>query len=456
MGELKTVYVRIDKIPHLPGNPKDHDMGAIIESIKTFGFLDPLGIGALTGNDIDGNGRLDALRQMKLDNMPLPRGIQADTDGMWMVPTVAGIDWLNERQEMAAGIALNKTTELGGWNLALLSEALANLATQNELNGTGFDRDDVDALLKEVNHKPGETEISEIAETRLQSVIDKWHPEVGQLWSLGEHRLYCADSLSLENIEHLLGEEIPAMVFSDPPYGVNIVAANGYVGGGEAYNIPFGGVKGSKSKNGLRGSDGAAKPFGSQKDRKKSDVNKVRGTVGSANLVDVGKYAPVIGDESIETAVRSSSLLLKKYPQAVHVWWGGNYYASSLPDSSCWLVWNKETTGNFADCELAWTNQDKAARLFTHKWNGMLRDSEHERRWHPTQKPAALAEWVYQELGKEGDIILDPFCGSGPSILAGEIQKRRVRALELSTEYVAIILERWSNLTGKQPVLITP
>ena len=168
----------------------------------------------------------------------------------------------------------------------------------------------------------------------------------------------------------------------------------------------------------------------------------------------MGKYAPVAGDDPPETAIRAVTTLLTQFPAAVQVWWGGNYYADRLPASSCWLIWNKETTGNFADCELAWTNQFKAARLFTHRWNGMLRDSEHERRWHPTQKPAALAAWVYETLGNAGDVVFDPFLGSGPSIIAGEQCGRTVVACELSVEYVAITLERWHILTGETPVLM--
>ena len=81
----------------------------------------------------------------------------------------------------------------------------------------------------------------------------------------------------------------------------------------------------------------------------------------------------------------------------------------------------------------------------------MLRASEHERRWHPTQKPAALAAWVYEILGEAGDVILDPFLGSGPSLLAAEQCGRTVYGCELSVEYVAITLERWHTLTGVMP-----
>jgi site-specific DNA-methyltransferase (adenine-specific)/modification methylase len=305
-----------------------------------------------------------------------------------------------------------------------------------------------------------EPEIDRAEELRQQYGI-----EVGQLWACGVHRILCADSLEPANLTRVLGTEIPRMIVADPPYGVNIVATNESVGGVEAYDIPFGGVKNPRSRGHVgggesykakhgeyaiqrdkrRGTVGAAKPFGSQ---------KVRGSVGASHVVDAGKYAPVLGDDSPKTAITAVTLLLDTYPSAVHVWWGGNYYADALPPSSCWLVWDKETTGNFADCELAWTNQQKAARLFHHRWNGMLRDSERERRWHPTQKPAALFAWAYETLGQEDDVVLDPFLGSGPSLIAAEQRGRRLCGVELSPDYVAVAMDRWSQVSGHTPTLI--
>jgi site-specific DNA-methyltransferase (adenine-specific) len=88
----------------------------------------------------------------------------------------------------------------------------------------------------------------------------------------------------------------------------------------------------------------------------------------------------------------------------VEIIWGGNYYAASLPNSSCWIVWDKKNSGN--DCELAWTNQ-KTARKFEHMWNGMVKASEHgQKRVHPTQKPIALAEWCIDNYAKDVQLFL--------------------------------------------------
>jgi hypothetical protein len=343
---------------------------------------------------------------------------------------------LTDDQKVRLALYDNRTAELSDWNA---DQLLSDVAAGIDL-GQFFKKDELDEILRQASGygEPAEDPGADI--DRAAELQEKWQTEVNQLWAVGRHRLLCADCLDIENVRKLLDGAVPNMIWADPPYGISIVAANVSVGGGEAYDIPFGGRKAKRL-----GSADAAKPFGSKKD--------VRGTDGAAHIVDVGKYAPVIGDETTDTAIKSSGMLLAEFPDAAHIWWGGNYYADTLPPSACWLVWNKETTGNFSDCELAWTNQDKAAKLFTHKWNGMLRDSERGKRWHPTQKPSALAAWAFQELGAEGDVVLDTFCGSGPSMVAGEQTGRSVMAGELSPAYCAVILERLSGMNLKPDLL---
>jgi len=300
---------------------------------------------------------------------------------------------------------------------------------------------DLERLLGELEEEGGgsglvegadEDAIPEDAQTRCQ---------VGDVWELGWHRIGCLDSRDEEQVRRLVADDKPGMVFADPPYGVDIVQVSAGTRDPDKYGYAFGGVK-----NGKRGTVGAAKPFGS---------GAVRGSVGASNLIDVGKYAPIIGDETTDTAVTACTLCASLWPDAVQVWWGGNYYANALPPSSCWLVWDKENTGNFADAELAWTNQKTAVRIFRHMWNGLMKDSERgEKRVHPTQKPVALAEWVFTSYGKEGDTIFDPFLGSGMSLIAAEKIGRRLIGAELSPEYMDIAVERWQRATGREGKLL--
>ena len=431
----KAVDGKIAKFKPQTRNGNKHTqrgMGMLESSMRQYGYVSPM-TAAADGEIIDGSARIETSATVFGDD-----AIVVHHDGTKPVIMVRDdIPSADTPEARAISMAANRIAQV---NLDFDAEViLQDLAAGVDLDQF-WRKDELDELLADLQPKttgdtPAETD-------RAEELREKWGTAPNQLWALGEHRLLCASCLEPENITRLLGGETPTMIFADPPYGISVVAANVSVGGGEGPNgmIPFGGVKGKRL-----GSANAAKPFGS---------NYVRGTIGAAHVVDVGKYAPIIGDETTETAVRSSTVLLAQFPKAVHVWWGGNYYANTLPASSCWLVWNKETTGNFADCELAWTNQPKAAKLFTHRWNGMLRDSERERRFHPTQKPAALADWVFTELGAEGDVILDPFLGSGPTVIAAEQTNRRVFGLEMSAEYIAIILERWSVHTGRQPVLL--
>lgn len=94
---------------------------------------------------------------------------------------------------------------------------------------------------------------------------------------------------------------------------------------------------------------------------------------------------------------------------------GGNYFP--LPPTSCWLVWDKENTGDFADAEMAWTNLPKAIRLKRHMWNGMLR-KDREERFHLTQKPVAVMQWCLSHLPKEARVVTDMFMGSGTTGVA--------------------------------------
>ncbi len=145
------------------------------------------------------------------------------------------------------------------------------------------------------------------------------------------------------------------------------------------------------------------------------------------------------------------------HPSAIQVWWGGNHYAASagLPDSSCWLVWDKENTGNFADAELAWTNHCGAVRLLRHMWNGMLRASERGKRVHPTQKPVALAEWAFEQVDRENMrlVVLDLFGGSGSTLIAAYRTGRRCAMIEMEPAYVDVICRRFQEFTGVLPVL---
>ncbi len=131
--------------------------------------------------------------------------------------------------------------------------------------------------------------------------------------------------------------------------------------------------------------------------------------------------------------------------------WGGNYFG--LPASSKWLVWDKINSGDFADCELAWTNLIGAVRIFRHMWNGMLRDSERNiKRIHPTQKPVALMSWCLQQA-KNPSTVIDTFMGSGSAGVACVQSGLAFTGIELDPVYFASACERIENAYRQAPLV---
>lgn len=126
---------------------------------------------------------------------------------------------------------------------------------------------------------------------------------------------------------------------------------------------------------------------------------------------------------------------------------GGNYYADWLPASSSWIVWDKDNSGDFADCELAWTSHKRAVRKFKYRWNGMLQQDmkNKEQRYHPTQKPLRLFEWIIENYYESGSVI-DPFAGSGTTAIICERLKIPWVCIEIENSYCEKIINRLSNL----------
>lgn len=146
--KVRVVLTPLSKITEADRNVKDHDIGAIHESMNRFGFTSPLLMNEATQKLVAGHGRVEALRQKKQFGEDPPKNIEVNEND-WLVPIIRGVYFDNEEEAQAYLLADNRLTELGGWNTTALVEELQRLAESSSLEGTGFDDADLDALMKE-------------------------------------------------------------------------------------------------------------------------------------------------------------------------------------------------------------------------------------------------------------------------------------------------------------------
>jgi len=304
--------------------------------------------------------------------------------GMGKVPVIE-LTHLSETQKKALVIADNKLAMNAGWDTELLTIELDELLADGfALELLGFDKDELDALLapEQVEGLTDEDAVPEIPEEPKT--------RLGDIWVLGNHRLMCGDSTMIDHVELLMNGTYPDLIHTDPPYGMNAVSKSGVL-----------------------------------KKNYKIDI---------------------IGDDNTNVAKDAFNLIYGLYPEAKQIWWGANYYSSALPDSECWLVWDKNNgESDQTDCELAWANFRSVVRQFT-------KASEKKNRVHPTQKPVALMEWIIKRFNLTSNSIADYFGGSGSTLIAAEKNNLNGFIMEFDPRFCDVIIKRWQEFTGKQAI----
>lgn len=384
---VETKQVKLSALKLNPNNPRrigNKEMERLVKSLQE--FPDMLSIREIVVDEtmtvLGGNMRLLALKKS---------GAKECT-----AKIVTGLTPEQKRE-----FIIKDNSAFGEWDMDLLSSSWSDLP----LVEWGVDLPE-DWLKSDAEPADAEPQMDKAAE--LNKI---WKVKAGDLFAIGSHRLLCGDSTKAEDVARVMGGEKADMVFTDPPYGIEVVQ-NKQIGGGGA--------------------------FGGKKNERKGKA-----------VISANAYAEVVGDETTETAQKFYALCVELGFSNM-ILWGGNYFTDFLPPSRGWVCWDKidgveGTTKNFSDIELAWTSYDVPARIVRHRWQGLLKASEHnEKRCHPTQKPAALAAECF-ELYKAGAIIFDGFLGSGTTMVACQNLNRKCRGIEISPDYCAVILQRMTD-----------
>jgi DNA modification methylase len=406
----KFAIVATSSLTRYPHNPRKHprdQIEAIAKSIQTFGFAAPVLIDK-DNKIIAGHGRVEAANLLGLKEVPAVR-----------------LDHLGPDQARAYMLADNKLTDRSTWDdasLAVHLKELSELALDFEIEATGFELPEIDYRIQSLEEADAEETADEfkLATGRAVSAL-------GDVWVLGQHLLICGNALEASNYEQLLGDQKASVALTDPPYNVRI---DGHVSGkGEITHREFPMAAGEMSEpdfiNFLT----------------TSFANICAYTTPGALLYSFMDWRHMA--ELQQAGLHSGCDLLN-----LCVWVKSNGGMGSLYRSRHELVF---VFRNGREAHVNNVQLGRFGRNRSNVWNypspnafgraGSVR---------PTIKPVGLVADAILDASRRNDIVLDPFCGSGTTVLAAERTSRRCRGIELDPLYVDTTIERWQQMTGRK------
>ena len=395
---MKIKMTPVAQLVPYAGNARTHSdeqIAQIAASITEFGFTNPI----LTGADdviIAGHGRLLAAQKLGMDTVP-----------------VIVLDHLSEAQRRALVIADNKLAENAGWDEELLRTELAALDDMDfDLDLMGFSDEELDGLLGDLDGSAlGETEDEDDVPETPEDPISR----PGDLWILGKHRLLCGDATVATDVERVLNETLPLLMVTDPPYGVQ-------------YD------PGWRNKTGAS----ATKRTGKVLNDDRADWREAWSLFsGDVAYVWHGALHATTVAESLEVAgfnVRSQIIWAKDRLVLSR----GDYHWQHEP---CWYAVKKTGKGH-------WAGDRKQTTL----WHIANKDQDADT-VHGTQKPVECMRRPILNNSSPGQIVYEPFMGSGTTLIAAESTGRVCFGIELNPAYVDVAVQRWQQFTGQNAVL---
>lgn len=433
--------IRLDQIKPYSGNAKEHpeeQVEQIKESIRAFGMNDPIAVDE-TGEIIEGHGRYMALRELGEEEAP-----------------VLVIEGLTEEQKRAYRLVHNRLTMNSGFDLRALESELEKIRSF-DMEALGFDLEELAADLTRLEDESAEVEEDVFDPEQMDEETEE-EPvtKPGDLIRLGDHFLLCGDATKAEDIARLMdafGEGAGAdLVLTDPPYGVDYSSKN------EFLNRV---AKGNRNQTPIENDsldNTALTAFLSDSFR----AMRERMRPGAAYYV----WHPQMRADCFMKALQRAGMRPRQcliWVKNIHVLGMNDYQWKHEP---CWYGWKEGAAHFFKDSRVEMSVFDDAPSLakMTKEQlkdyakqllaampaSTIIREDKPSRSAeHPTMKPVRLFGRLMQNSSKRGDIVLDPFLGSGTTIIAAEQLGRRGGGLELEPRYCDIIVRRWEDFTGK-------
>jgi DNA modification methylase len=409
--------IPVTKLRPNPKNARTHSkkqIRQIANSIERFGFNSPI-IADAHYLVLAGHGRLDAAKLL----------------GRRTVPTIVVRD-LSEAERRAYSLADNKIAENAGWDRPTLAVELKELAPLLADAGltidiTGFHQSEVDSLMGDL--VDAEQDPADEVPTAALAVVTG----LGDVWRLGRHRLKCGNALAPADMQALMQGERAAMVFTDPPYNLRVSSIQGR---GKIKHSEF--VAGS----------GEMSPAQFAKfltDAASNAANHSKNGAIHFICMDWKHMGEMLAaGESVYGALKNLIVWAKTNAGQ------GTFYRSQHELIFVWKCGDEAHANNF---ELGQFGR-RRSNLWTYAGVNTFRSGRMEDlAAHPTVKPVAMVADAMRDCSSRGAIVLDPFMGSGTTILAAERVGRRAYGLELDPRYVDTAVRRWQNFTKRDAVL---
>jgi DNA modification methylase len=396
LPSLTVVEVPIDLLRPDPANPRrinPEELDSLERSLRQFGFVQPV-LARKDGTVIGGHQRLVAARRLGLATAP-----------------VTYLD-LSIEQARLLNLALNRIS--GSWDDQLLARLLADLQTSVDVTLSGFGEDEIADLVRSLGTREKRERAEDFdLDSALEDATRTPRTKPGDLWKLGEHRLLCGDATQPQDVDRLLGGTKAAMAFTDPPYNVSMGDHGGHQRGRRRRRMANDSMDPVTWEIFVRG-------------WARSILSGVEGAIYICmSSKELGLVSKVMAEE------------------------GGHW--------SDTIVWRKDRlVPGQADYqrtyEPIWYGWREGAK---HHWCG---DRDQTDVWdiarpadsplHPTMKPLPLMERAIANSSVSGDLVLDPFAGSGSTLIAAERTGRLFAGIELDPVYADVILARWERFAG--------
>ncbi|MBV0900102.1 MAG: DNA modification methylase [Wolbachia endosymbiont of Fragariocoptes setiger] len=394
---LELRYYPTQNLVEYERNPRKNDVvvNRMCAAIREFGFRIPI-VAKSDGTVIDGHLRLKAARKL----------------GMESVPVVLS-DNLTEAQTKAFRILANESANWAKWDDDLLKLELQDLDNLNfDLKLTGFELDKIQRFIDNVNEESGE-DLSNLSDNALSDNTRPTVSKAGDFWILGNHRIYCGDSKLVESFKAVLDDKTADITVCDPPYNVDYGA--------------------SQERN----------------DRK--ILGDDQGEKYELFLFDICSHILAHTKGAIYICTSSSELgtLQKAFREA-----GGHYSTFIIWAKNHFTIGRADYQRQYEAIPYGWRKGNKR------QWHGGRNQSDvwsydkpAHNSLHPTMKPVEMMERAIVNSSRPGDIVLDPFSGSGSTLIACERTGRICRTIELDAKFVDVTIKRWQVYSGREAIL---